>query len=230
MKDGSTHLAHKCEHAVDLDTGAVVGVTLHGGTTGDTHSVPETLERVEQNVTKAQEDEAAAEKIEPNACQEVVMDKGYHSNDTLIDLRKNAYRTYISEPDRGRRDWKDKEEEKAAVYANRRRIRGARGKRLMRKRGELLERPFAQYANDNGMRRVHLRGHRNILKRLLIHVAGLNLGLLMRKLVGVGTPRGLHDGVPLSELCQSVVKMCHWILDWIESTAASAGEDSFNLA
>ncbi len=100
-------------------------------------------------------------------------------------------RTYCSEPDRGRRNWKGKSAERDAVYANRRRIRGERGKRLLRKRGELLERPFAHCYDTGGMRRTHLRGHPNILKRLLIHVAGFNLGLVMRKLVGAGKPRAL---------------------------------------
>jgi len=100
-------------------------------------------------------------------------------------------RSYISEPDRGRRNWKKKPEARAAVYRNRRRIRSPRGQRLLRLRGERLERPFA-HLYEMGMRCVHLRGHTNILKRLLIHTGGLNLGLLMRQLMGVGTPRGVQ--------------------------------------
>lgn len=101
-------------------------------------------------------------------------------------------RSYISEPDRGRRNWTKNPTAPDAVYRNRRRIRGARGLRLLRLRGERLERPFAHLYETGGMRRVHLRGHTNIRKRLLIHTAGFNLGLLMRKLIGVGTPRGLQ--------------------------------------
>jgi len=101
-------------------------------------------------------------------------------------------RTYVSEPDRGPRRWKGKSEERAAVYADRRRIRGQRGKELLRKRGELVERTFAHLYETGGMRRVHLRGHPNILKRLLIHAAAGNLGLIMRKVLGSGTPRGLR--------------------------------------
>ena len=110
----------------------------------------------------------------------------------VLETQGIGIRTYIAEPDRGPRKWEDKEEEQQAVYSNRRRIRGARGRRLMRKRGELLERPFAHSLETGGMRRVYLRGHENILKRLLIHVAGLNLGMYMRKLFGVGTPRSLQ--------------------------------------
>ena len=127
--------------------------------------------------------------------EEVVTDKGYHSGDTMRDMAEIQVRTYVSEPDRGRRRWKGKAEEQVAVYANRRRIRGRRGKELLRKRGELLERTFAHLYETGGMRRVHLRGHPNILKRLLIHAAAGNLGLLMRKVLGWGTPRGLRRAV-----------------------------------
>lgn len=184
MKDGRTHLAHKAEHAVDLDTGAVVAVTVQDADDGDTTTMQATLI-------------AAAEHLEtvlPTAdvLRELVTDKGFHSNDRLVDLAAIGVRTYISEPDRGRRRWKKKAAARAAVYANRRRIRGPRGVRLLARRGEYLERSFAHAYETGGMRRTHLRGHRNILKRLLVHVSGFNLGLMMRTLIGVGTPRGLQ--------------------------------------
>jgi transposase len=184
MKDGRTHLAHKAEHAVDLETGAVVGVTVQDADEGDTTTSVETL------IT-------AAEKIETvgpdgDGLEEVVADKGYHSNQALVDLEAVGVRSYISEPDRGRRNWKKHPEARGAVYRNRRRIRGARGKRLLRQRGERLERPFAHLYKTGRMRRVHLRGHDNILKRVLLHAGALNLGLLMRTLVGIGTPRSLQ--------------------------------------
>jgi hypothetical protein len=113
----------------------------------------------------------------------------HHSNQSLVDLEAVGVRSHISEPDRGRRNWEKKREARVAVYRNRRRIRGPRGLRL---RGERLERPFAHLYETGGMRRVHLRGHTNILKRLLTHTSGFNLGLLMRQLIGVGTPRGLQ--------------------------------------
>lgn len=188
MKDGRTHLAHKAEHAVDLQTGAVVGVTVQDADKGDTTTSIETLiEAAEQIETVVPESEGP---------KELVADKGYHSNQALIDLEAVGVRSYISEPDRGRRNWQDNPEARDAVYRNRRRIRGARGRRLMRQRGELLERPFAHLYETGGMRRVHLRGHENILKRLLLHAGGFNLGLLMRTLFGVGTPRSLQGCVP----------------------------------
>ncbi len=189
MKDGRTHLAHKAEHAVDMDTGATLAVTLQPANRGDTTSIGETLCEVMENL-----DEISTEKRHYEM-KEVVTDKGYHSNDVLRDLAEMDLRSYASEPDRGKRNWKDKSEERDAVYANRRRIRGDRGKHLLRKRGELVERPFAHCYETGGMRRTHLRGHENILKRLLIHVGTGNLALLMRKLLGVGTPRGLQGRV-----------------------------------
>jgi transposase len=155
----------------------------------------------------------AGSQIAQPVVQEVVADKGYHSNETTRDLRDNEIRTYISEPDRGPRVWIDedtgevKSAEQTAVYANRRRIRGRRGKALLRKRGELLERPFAHCYETGGMRRTHLRGHPNILKRLLIHVAGFNLGLVMRRLVGIGKPRRVQDGLAAALLaCLGLVQ------------------------
>jgi transposase len=197
MKDGRTHLAHKAEHAVDLDTGAVVAVTVQGADKGDTATSVETLiEAAEQIETVVPDGEGV---------KEVVADKGYHSNQELVDLEAVGVRSYISEPERGRRNWKDHPEARDAVYRNRRRIRGTRGKRLLRQRGERLERPFAHLYETGRMRRVYLRGHTNIRKRALIHTAALNLGLLMRTLFGVGTPRSLQGRV-------AAFLYCVWVL------------------
>jgi transposase len=195
MKDGRTHLAHKSEHAVDLDTQAIVAVTLQGADQGDTTTLGVTLETSAENLEAVAEDPKAAESLAEQRIAEVVADKGYHSNETMRDLREDEIRTYISEPDRGRRDWEGKAAEQVAVYANRRRIRGERGKALLRKRGERLERPFAHCYETGGMRRTHLRHHDNILKRLLVHVAGFNLGLVMRQMFGIGKPRRAQDGL-----------------------------------
>jgi transposase len=188
MKDGRTHLAHKAEHAVDLETGAIVGVTVQGADEGDTTTIQETLpEAAEQLEAVAAVTDDAVSVIE-----EVVADKGYHSRTTVHDLETLEIRTYISEPDRGLQSWIGQEAERDAVYANRRRIRGGRGKRLLRKRGELLERPCAHLYETGGLRRAHVRGQENVLKRLLVHAGAFNLGLLMRTLLGIGTPRGLQ--------------------------------------
>ena len=184
MKDGRTHLAHKAEQAVDLETGAIVGLTVQDADAGDTTAMIETL------ITAAEQVDAVLPAGAGLA--EVVADKGYHSNETMVAFAELDLRSYVSEPDRGRRKWKGKAAARDAVYANRRRIRGNRGQRLLRQRGERLERPNAHLYETGGMRRVHLRGHPNILKRLLVQVCGFNLGLLMRQLTGVGTPRSLQ--------------------------------------
>jgi len=184
MKDGRTHLAHKAEHAVDLETGAIIGVTVQDADEGDTTSSRETL------IDAAEQIEAVCP--DGHGLAEVVGDKGYHSNQSLVDLEAVGVRSYISEPYRGRRKWKKNPEARDAVYRNRRRHWRRARPTLLRLRGERLERPFAHLYETGGMRRVHLRGHTNIRKRLLIHTAGFNLGLLMRQLIGVGTPRGLQ--------------------------------------
>jgi transposase len=193
MKDGRTHLAYKAGHAVDLETGAVVAVTVATGNAGDTETMRETLPQAGEHIAEvacATNSEEVGERVHLAGPVEAVADKGYHSNDTLVALAEAEVRTYISEPDRGRRRWQDKPEARAAVYDNRRRICGERGKALLRRRGELLERSFAHAYQTGGMRRVYLRGRNNVLKRALIHIGALNLSLVMRKLAGKGTPRG----------------------------------------
>ncbi len=206
MKDHRTHLAHKAEHAVDLETGAVVAVTVQDADEGDTATSIETLIEAAEQV----------EIVVPvgDGIKEVVADKGYHSNQVMVDLEAVGVRSYISEPDRGRRNWKDHPVARDAVYRNRRRIRGARGKRLLRQRGERLERPFAHLYETGRMRRTHLRGHHNILKRVLLHAGALNLGLLLRTLCGVGTPRALQGRL-------SVLLGCVWALIRLPATIST---------
>jgi transposase len=180
---------------------------------GDTTTIDQTLaETVEQLIAVEQ---ATGEPIA--IVNDLVADKGYHSRDKVRELNDVGFRTYISEPDRPPQGWIDQHAERDAVYANRRRIRGARGQRLLRKRGELLERPSAHLYETGGMRRTHLRGHDNILKRLLLHASACNLGLWMRTACGVGTPRGLQGravalGAMITVLCAFIddVKTTIW--------------------
>jgi transposase len=178
MKDGRTHLAYKAEHAIDLEMGAIVGVTVQDADKGDTTTIQETLPEAAEQLEAV----AAVTDDRIAVIEEVVADKGYHSRTIVRDLETLEIRTYISEPDRGPQSWIDQEAERDAVYANRRRIRGDRGKRLLRKRGELLERPCAHLYETGGLRRAHVRGHPNVLKRLLVHASAFNLGLWMRSL------------------------------------------------
>jgi len=198
MKDGSTHLAHKAEHAVDMESGAVIAVTLQAADQGDTTTIQETLAKAGEAVAQligreAEKGPEAKPQVHVHGIMEIVTDKGYHSGKTLMALDQVAVRSYIPEPKRPQRKWKGKAEEQQAVYANRRRVQGNHGKQLLKKRGELIERSFAHCYETGAMRRTHLRGRENILKRQLIHVCAFNLSLIFRLSLGAGTPRELRN-------------------------------------
>jgi transposase len=176
-----------------METGAVLAVTLQDANAGDTTTIQQTLVAVAEQMETLTEIPETAAQVAENWLAELVTDKGYHSNETIVELKEIGIRSYISEPKRGKRNWIGKQEARDAVYANRRRIQGERGKTLLRRRGLMLERPFAHCYETGRMRRVHLRGRENILKRLLIHIAGFNLSLVLRLMTGKGTPRGLQD-------------------------------------
>ena len=223
MKDGTTHLAYKAEHAVDLDSGVIVAAEIHPADSGDTTTLPQTLTRAE----------AAVERANPEGgIQEVVADRGYHSGELLADLHQRGYNTCIPERrQKRRRNWKRLSREvgeqearrrQRAFYLNRRRVKGALGKRLLRKRGETVERSFAHVCETGGMRRVHLRGRNNILKRYQVHVAAANLGIVLRSLIGLGTPRGFQGrrallAHALSSLLSSMNGLIHFLLDQLGS-------------
>lgn len=193
MKDGTTHLAHKAEHAVDLSSGVIVAAEIHPADSGDTTTVSQTLTRAEASVERANPE---------GGIQEVVADRGYHSGEVVGDLHHRGYNTCIPERrQKGRRNWKKLrrkigEQEAArrqrAFYLNRRRLKSDAGKRLLKKRGETVERSFAHVCETGGMRRVHLRGRANILKRYQVHVAAFNLSIVLRSFIGLGTPRGFQ--------------------------------------
>jgi transposase len=184
MKDGTTHLAYKPEHAVDLDTGAIVAAEIHTADEGDTTTLPGTLGVAEANLDEV------GKAPTPDAPAECVADKGYHSRTVLKALDRSAWKTRIAEPQRKAFSrWHGDEAARSAVYANRIRLRSDIGKEAMRRRAEVVERSFAHTLERGGMRRTWLRGRENVRKRYLIHVAGHNLGLLMRLLIGAGTPK-----------------------------------------
>ena len=179
MKDGATDMAHKAEHAVDLESGALVAVTVQAADLGDTTTLGKTLEAAAEALGKAPET--------------VVADKGYHSGATVQRLEEHGQQAVIPEPKRPERKWKDGQEaERAAVESTRKRVGSEDGKELLRRRAEKVERSMAHMYETGGLRRVYLRGHNNILKRLLVHACGYNLGVLMRARTGVGTPRSLQ--------------------------------------
>ena len=197
LKDGRTALAYKAENAVDMETGAIVAVTTHGGAAADTATVQGTVIDAAIAVADliAEKTPESEYEVHPNGVQEVVADKGYHSNEVALGLAEMEVRTYISEPDRGPRNWNGKAAEKAAVYGNRRRIQGDRGKGLQRQRGERIERNFAHQFDTGGLDRLYVRGKENVHKKFLIQAAACNLALLMRSTHGSGKPRAAHDRV-----------------------------------
>lgn len=230
MKDGRTHLAHKAEHAVDMETGAVVAVTLQAANLGDTTTVKETLAEAGAMVAELIEREAEAAPLEKpqvhlGGIEEVVADKGYHSGPVLKQMEVAGVRTYIPEKKQaGKRHWVGKEDQQKAVYANRQRLQRPKGKQLLRKRGELIERTFAHCYDTGGMRRTHLRKHDNILKRLLIHVAGANLGLLLRSRFGSGTPRSLQGlSVTLRFFVALLTRACGSENQWLCAAGVTCG-------
>jgi transposase len=186
MKDGTTHLAYKPEHAVDLDTGVIVAAPIHPADKGDTSTLPDTLEAAARSLG-----EIGLAPTPEEPCV-LVGDKGYHSREGLKRLAGGVWKTRVAEPEpaHGYLRWHGDTEAREAVYANRARLKSAVGRQTMRRRSEMVERSFAHVLDRGGMRRTWLRGRQNVHKRYLIHVAGFNLSILMRALFGQGTPRG----------------------------------------
>jgi transposase len=197
MKDGTTHLAYKAEHAVDLDSEMIVAAEVYFGNQADTFTLEDTVNTAQMHLHESGSDVEV---------QDVVVDKGYYSNDVLETFAKETpYRTYIPEPQlpKGRQHvWTDKPEtQRKAAYANRRRSRGDRGRRLQRQRSERVERSFAHVCETGGARRSWLRGIAKVRKRYLIAAVAHNLGRLMRALFGIGTPRGLQQAAGAWSAC-----------------------------
>lgn len=209
MKDGTTHLAYKAEHVVDLETEVILAAEIYHANHQDTATLEDSLHQAQAHLTEAGSEAEI---------RDAAADKGYHSNETITDLREHTtYRTYIPEPQQAHhRVWTDKPpEQKAGVYANRRRTRGVRGKKLQRLRSELTERTFAHVCETGGARRTWLTGIENVRKRYLLSAAAHNLGLLMRSLFKMGTPRGLQQfktdlhGV-VSSFCLACIATTQW--------------------
>jgi len=196
MKDGTTHMAYKAEHAVDLDTDIVVAATVHPGTAADTTTVIDTAIDAAVNL-----DQSNCK----NTIKAIVADKGYHSTKVVTLAAELGMRTYIPERTSAtHRRWTDKDpSEKQAVYANRRRTKGNRGKQLSRLRSELTERSFAHVCDTGGARRTWLRGLVGVTKRHLMAVAARNLSVIMRALCGIGSPKALQGLRALVQLAWS---------------------------
>jgi transposase len=204
MKDGTTHLAYKAEHVVDLDSNLILAAEIYPADKGDADTLLPSVATAQLNLIRA---DSATE------IQNVAADKGYHKVATLVDCDEAGWRTYIPERERHKRHrWHDKPpEQEVAFRANRRRVRGARSKRLQRRRSELVERTFAHMCETGGARRSWLAGIMKVSKRYLIHATAHNLGLMMRKLFGLGTPRSLQS--PRSRIALWFgIQMSTWLI------------------
>jgi transposase len=203
MKDGTTHLAYKAQHVVDLESEFLLAATVHGGDAADTETMVDSVVQAELN-----QKEAGSEQ----EIKEVVADKGYHSAANLELCQSLGVRTYVPEPKRKHQSrWTDKPAEyKTTIYNNRRRVRGARSKRLQRLRSERAERSFAHVCETGGARRCWLTGLVKVTKRYLLQAAARNLGLILRKLFGMGTPRGLQPEGALAALVHLIIRGLYW--------------------
>ena len=187
MKNDTTHLAYKAEHVVDLETEAILAAEIYHANYHDTATLEDSLHQAQINQQKAGSEQEI---------KDAVADKGYHGAETLTNLQEHTpYRSYVPEPERRHKCvWTDKPpEQREAVVANRRRTRSQRGRKLQRLRSERVERSFAHVCETGGARRTWLTGIENVRKRYLISAAAHNLGLLMRSLFKMGTPRGLQE-------------------------------------
>ena len=224
MKDGTTHLAYKAEHAVDLKTSAMLGINIYPADQGDPAELPETLETITDNLSSLGDD--------PPELLCVVTDKGYHKAELIKEVNLNhEVTTYIPEREtKQRRKWHNDLDARREFHANRQRTRGNEGKRLGRLRSELVERSFAFTKRSGNLGRMTIRGLENVKKRYLIHAAAYNLSLVMRSIFGSGTPKGMADAwgqriIELLGLLTAIIRPI-WLQKRLQR-AASVLLDSF---
>jgi Transposase domain (DUF772)/Transposase DDE domain len=206
MKDGTTHLAYKAEHVVDLQSDLVLAAEVYPADQPDSATLLPSVASAQVNLFRAESDVAIAE---------AVTDKGYHKVQTLVECAAAGVRTYIGEQRRPQGHvWADKPAGWEKAYRdNRRRSKGARGRRLQKKRSEYVERTFAHVCETGGGRRSWLRGLAEVSKRYLMRAAGHNLGVIMRRLSGKGTPRSLQG---------ACATLAAWIRGWWRLSLAPA--------
>jgi transposase len=218
LKDGRTHFSYKAEHAIDMASDLAVVAAIYPGDTADGDSLLMTVQTAQDTLAALGSTEIVAD---------VVGDKGYHRIESLAVLSEvHGVRTYIPERQDGiRHNWRERPAgDQVAFYANRRRMQGARGRALSRRRSEYVERSFAHTCETGGGRRVWVRGIENVAKRYLLHVAARNLGVLMRTLFGVGTPRSLQGRLAAAwfALLQTLAPYVRHVLTVCTSVAPAA--------
>ena len=210
MKDGRTHMAYKVENAMDLQSRITVAAEVHLADQGDPATVGRTLRSADETVMNAGVE---------GGIREVVLDRGYHADAVLETLDEKGFRGYVAEPKRARRNWtkqrrRDGDERvarrKRALYGNRRRSRSNRGKQFQKLRAEYPERGFAHLKRTGGLARVFVRGRREVTKKVQSYVAAANLSVILRALVGMGTPRGLQSR--LREAMRAIRLICRSLI------------------
>ena len=221
MKDGTTRLAYKAENAVDLPSGVIVAAEIHGADQGDPSTLPRTLQQADETLMQVG--------IE-GGIQDIVADRGYHADAVVDRLQTLGYRTCIAERPQ-KRNWRAVARRvghetmrrlRRSFQRNRRRLRSAAGRQLQKLRAEFPERSFAHLCLTGGLRRVFVRGRKNVLKRLQLHAAAANLGIVMRRTLGAGTPRGLQGRLAaLTVLFSALMVAFRHVLDLMEALPSS---------
>jgi transposase len=222
LKDGRTHLAYKAEHVVDLDSELIVAAEVYHADQSDSYTLLDSVMEAQGHLREATGEMPIAE---------VAADKGYHAAEPLELAGALSLRTYIPEPERQHpRRWTDKPPElKAAVYANRRRTKTDKGKRLQRLRSERVERSFAHVCETGGARRTWLCGIEKVRKRLLMSAFAHNLGVLMRALFSMGTPRGLQKEGGDDDGLASLLRLARLVIPSFRTALATFGMPTSNL-
>jgi transposase len=222
MKDGRTHLAYKAEHVVDLDSELILAAEVYHADQSDQHTLVDSVMEAQEHLQQA----AGAATME-----EVAADKGYHAAEQIELAEALSLRTYIPEPERKHKSrWTDKPPAlKAAVYANRRRTKRAKSKRLQRLRSERVERSFAHVCETGGARRTWLCGIDKVRKRHVIAALARNLGLLMRALFGIGTPRGLQQEGDNGDGLAALLRLARLARESFQIATAAFGTLAANL-
>jgi transposase len=183
-KRGATRMVYKPEHTVDADTGAVVDVDVRPGDEHDTANLATRVLEAEVRMNIALGDDPHTSRVDT-----IIADKGYFHPTELTTLRESGVRTVVSDRVARRRMDRLSPAEQRTVRAARRAVKSASGKALLRRRGETVERSFEHVLDCGGARGTTLRGRGNIRKRYLIQAACANLSLLLRTLIGIGTPK-----------------------------------------
>jgi transposase len=222
MKDGRTHLAYKAEHVVDLSSELIVAAEVYHADQSDSYTLLDSVMEAQGHLHEATGETPIAE---------VAADKGYHAAEPLELVGTLSLRTYIPEPQRQhKRRWTDKTPKlKAAVYANQRRTKSDKGKRLQRLRSERVERSFAHVCETGGARRTWLCGIDKVRKRLLMSAVAHNLGVLMRALFGMGTPRGLQKAGRDDDGLAALLRLARLVIPWFRTALTTFGRLTSNL-